>query len=98
VIEETIRRLKPDAAYFWATRGAELDLLLRQGPSVRHRVKMQDAPTVTPSMRIAMQDLRLDRLGVVYPGGKAYSLDKNIEVLPLVEIGRLVAPGARKRR
>ncbi len=100
VIEETIRRLKPDAAYFWATHaGAELDLLLH----VRSRrygieVKMQDAPTVTPSMRIAMQDLRLDRLAVVYPGDKAYSLDKNIDVLPLVEIGRLVAPGAPRKR
>lgn len=99
VIEETIRRLKPDDAYFWATHaGAELDLLLH----VRSRrygieVKMQDAPTVTPSMRIAMQDLRLDRLAVVYPGDKAYSIDRNIEVLPLVEIGRLVASGARKR-
>jgi uncharacterized protein len=99
-IEETIRRLKPDAAYFWATHaGAELDLLLH----VRSRrygieVKRQDAPTVTPSMRIAMQDLRLDRLAVVYPGDKAYSIDSNIEVLPLAEIERLVASGARRRR
>jgi predicted AAA+ superfamily ATPase len=99
VIEETIRRLKPDAAYFWATHaGAELDLLLH----VRDRrygieVKMQDAPTITPSMRIAMEDLHLDRLAVVYPGDKQYHLDRNIEVLPLTEIGRLVAPGARRR-
>ena len=100
VIEETIRRVRPDAAYFWATHaGAELDLLLHvRGRRYGVEVKMQDAPTVTPSMRIAMQDLRLERLAVVYPGDKAYSLDSNIVVLPLMEIDRLVAPGARRRR
>ncbi len=99
VIEETIRRLNPDAAYFWATHaGAELDLLLHvRGLRYGVEVKMQDAPTVTPSMRIAMQDLRLDRLAVVYPGDKAYSIDRNIEVLPLNEIERLVTHGARRR-
>jgi len=59
---------------------------------------MQDAPTVTPSMRIALHDLRLERLAVVYPGDKTYSLGSNIEVLPLMEIERLVTHGARRRQ
>ncbi len=36
-------------------------------------------------MRIAMTDLKLDKLFVVYPGEKSYSLAKNIEVLPLAK-------------
>ena len=34
-------------------------------------------------MRIALVDLKLDRIHVVYPGEKTYSLAKNIEVIPL---------------
>jgi hypothetical protein len=34
-------------------------------------------------MRIAMDDLRLDHLYVVYPGEKSYTLGKKIEVVPL---------------
>jgi predicted AAA+ superfamily ATPase len=99
-IEETIRRLKPEAASFWATHaGAELDLLLHvRGRRYGVEVKMQDAPTVTPSMRIALHDLRLERLAVVYPGDKTYSLGDKIEVLPLVEIERLVTHVARRRQ
>jgi predicted AAA+ superfamily ATPase len=92
-IEETIRRVRPDAAYFWATHaGAELDLLLFSGGR-RYgvEVKMQDAPTLTPSMRIAARDLGLHRLAVVYPGEKAYLLDRNIEVVPLHDVARLVS-------
>jgi hypothetical protein len=36
-------------------------------------------------MRIALSDLKLDRLYVLYPGDKAYSLAKNVEVVPLGE-------------
>jgi len=49
-----------------AHTGAELDLLLARG---RHRigveVKRTTAPTVTPSMRSALTDLKLTRLYVV---------------------------------
>ncbi len=97
-IEETIRRLRPDAAYFWATHaGAELDLLLFVGGR-RYgvEVKMQDAPVITPSMRIAVRDLGLHRLQVVYPGDRRYSLDKNIDVVPLHEIAELTTVRANR--
>lgn len=92
-IEETIHRIRPEAAYFWATHaGAELDLLLFiGGRRFGVEVKMQDAPRITPSMRTAMRDLKLERLAVVYPGEKRYALDDNIEVVPLPEVGRLTA-------
>ena len=85
VIEEIIRVAGERNAYFWATHaGGELDLLLTLGGK-RYgvEVKYKDAPGTTKSMRVAMRDLRLDRLLVVYPGESAYPLDTNIDVMPL---------------
>jgi predicted AAA+ superfamily ATPase len=61
-----------------------LDLLLfKNGRRIGVECKRADAPVLTPSMRIAMADLKLDHLYVVYPGEKAYPLGKKIEVVPL---------------
>jgi len=84
-VEEVIKSFRPDEAYFWATHtGAELDLLLfKNGRRIGVECKRADAPTLTPSMRIALADLKLDRLYVLYPGERSYSLAKNVEVQPL---------------
>jgi len=84
-VEEVIKFFCPDEAYFWATHsGAELDLLLfKSGRRVGVECKRMDAPRLTPSMRIALADLKLDHLYVLYPGEKTYSLAKNVEVVPL---------------
>ena len=78
---------KPDEAYFWATHGgAELDLLLfKNGRRIGVECKRADAPTLTPSMRIALADLKLDELHVVYPGDRRYALAKKVDVVPLAE-------------
>jgi hypothetical protein len=34
-------------------------------------------------MRVALTDLKLDRLYVLYPGDKTYSLAEKVEVIPL---------------
>jgi predicted AAA+ superfamily ATPase len=88
VIEETLTALQPDEAYFWATHnGAELDLLLiKDGKRIGLECKRTDAPRMTPSIRIAMNDLELDRLLVIYPGNRSYPLAENVEVLPLAEL------------
>ena len=36
-------------------------------------------------MRIALADLRLDHLYVLYPGDKTYTLGKNVEAVPLAK-------------
>jgi len=87
-IEETLKALPHDEAYFWGThQGAELDLLLIRG---RRRIgvecKRTDAPTLTPSMRIALEDLKLDQLIVAYPGERRYPLAPRIEVIPLSDL------------
>ena len=87
-IEEALRTIRPEAAYFWATHtGAELDLLLFVGGR-RYgvEVKFQDAPRLTPSMRIALEDLGLRRLSVLYPGDRRYPLDRRVDVVPLAEL------------
>jgi hypothetical protein len=48
--------------------------------------KRSDAPALTPSMRIAMTDLKLDALFVLYPGPKRYALADRVEVLPATAI------------
>jgi len=88
VIEEILRRVKHDEAYFWATHGkAELDLLLlHKNKKYGFEIKRADAPKLTPSMRIAYAALELDSLTVVYPGDKSYRLATNITVKPFLEI------------
>jgi hypothetical protein len=87
-VEEVLKAVRPDEAYYWAThQGAELDLLFfKRGRRVGVECKRVDAPTVTPSMRIAMHDLSLDRLIVVYPGEHRYPLGKHIDAVPLLEL------------
>ena len=77
------------SCYFWRTyTGAELDLLVfTKGRRYGFEIKYADAPTMTKSIRIAMNDLNLHELFIVYPGKDAYSLDKNIQVIPLKKVG-----------
>lgn len=85
VIEELLTAFRPDEAYFWGTHaGAEIDLLLfKDGRRIGVEIKRADAPRLTPSMRIAMTDLKLERLIVIYPGEQRYALTDKIDVLPL---------------
>lgn len=86
-VEEILKALNPDDAYYWATHnGAEIDLVLfKNGRRIGVECKRMDAPTLTPSMRIALADLKLDELRVVYPGEKRYPLADRVEVVPLAE-------------
>jgi predicted AAA+ superfamily ATPase len=85
VIEEIVKAVQPDEAYFWATHGgAELDLLLlKSGRKLGVECKRVDAPRLSSSMRIALQDLELDRLAVIYPGDRQYPLADRVTAVPL---------------
>lgn len=87
-IEQVLAALDAGHPHYWATHGgAELDLLIeRRG--VRHgfECKLADAPGVTRSMRVALADLGLDHLWVLYPGDRTYPLDDRITVLPAARI------------
>lgn len=92
ILEQTLHHARPAEAYFWAThQGAELDLLMsKYGRRIGVEIKRADAPELTPSMRIALADLKLDRLLVIYPGDKAYTLAPKVEVVPASSVAEFV--------
>lgn len=96
VIEQVLMAEPHDEAFFWAThQGAEIDLILRRGDRLLGvECKRSDAPRVTPSIRIALTDLGLDRVAVVHPGDRRYPLGEHVEAVPVSELvhrGRLFA-------
>jgi predicted AAA+ superfamily ATPase len=88
VIEEVIRSIEPDEVYFWATHnGAEIDLvMLKEGRLLGVECKKVDAPRLTPSMQIALEDVKLERIAVIYPGSKRFPLADAIEAVPLMSL------------
>ena len=96
-LEQTLVAHGSREAYFYATqRGAELDLLLlRRGRRWGFEFKCSDAPRTTRAMHIAIDDLGLEHLWVVYPGSLRYPLTQRITALPLAEVHEIAfqAPG-----
>jgi predicted AAA+ superfamily ATPase len=90
-IEQIIGTLETRDTYFWATHaGAELDLLIMaKGKRFGFELKYADAPARRRSMLIALEDLHLAHLWVVYPGDQAYDLDDKISVIPMADLTRL---------
>jgi predicted AAA+ superfamily ATPase len=84
-LEQLIGGLKTRDVYFWATHaGAELDLLVTvEGNRYGFEFKYADAPGSNRSMRIAIKDIGLEHLWIIYPGRKKYDIDKGISVIPI---------------
>lgn len=91
-IEQLLSGLDTRSASFWATHGgAELDLLVTiAGKRYGFECTYGDAPGTTRAMRVAIEDLQLARLWILYPGHEAYELDKTISVVPVKQIPALV--------
>jgi len=87
-LEQALALFGERDAYFWGTqRGAEIDLLLlRSGERYGFELKCTDAPAMTRSMHVALHDLRLKKLFVVYPGEERYLLHEQAEALPLTAL------------
>lgn len=85
VIEAVIRFVEPDGVYFWATHnGAEIDLVfMKRGRMYGIECKRSDAPAMTPSMRIALKDLKLEHIAVIYPGRQRYTIADRVTAAPL---------------
>lgn len=87
VLEQVVRRLRarPEECYFWRTHtGAELDLLVVRGRKrLGFEIKRTSAPGLTPSIRVARQDLKLDKLTVVHAGQHSFELDRGVRAVAL---------------
>ncbi|MCP5522982.1 MAG: ATP-binding protein [Verrucomicrobiales bacterium] len=90
-IEQVLAAIPTRSAYFWGTHaGAELDLMITVGGRrYGFECKHTDAPGTTRAMRVALADLGLEHLWVVYPGSESYELAPQISVLPAREIPAL---------
>jgi len=90
-IEQVLKTFGEKEAYFWGTyAGAELDLLLiKENNRYGFEFKCNDAPKLTKSMQIAINELKLTKLWVIYPGNEQYSLTDNCECIPLSHINNI---------
>jgi predicted AAA+ superfamily ATPase len=88
VIEQLVARLEVTDPWFWATHGgAEIDLVVTvDGRRVGIEVKHTDHPSLTPSMRIALGDLDLDRIVVVHAGTARFPLADRITAAPARDV------------
>lgn len=89
-LEQVINALHvdPHDCYFWGTHShAELDLLvLKSGKRIGFEFKYSDSPRTTKSMHIALEDLSLDYLAVVYPGAHIFPMHDKIMAFGLDSI------------
>lgn len=95
-LAQVVERLgaRPDQCFFWATHaGAELDLLVIRGRRrFGYEFKRTTTPSVTRSMRVALQDLRLDSLDVVHAGAHTFPLERRVRALALKRLLTDVRP------
>ena len=86
-LSNVVERLGADwgrDAYFWGTyAGAEVDLVVIRGNRrLGFEVKRTSAPSLTPSMRIALEDLGLERIDVLYAGRETFPLGEGVRAVP----------------
>lgn len=88
VIEQLIYLCGERNCYYWRTSaGAELDLLFLNGnEKIGFESKCTDTVKITKSIRIAIQDLNLRQLYVVYPGKDTYRIDEKIIAISISDL------------
>ena len=92
VIEEIAAALKLRDFYFYNVHsGSELDMFfLHKGQRIGVEIKREDAPRMTKSMHVALKDLKLDKLRVVYPGPHRYQIAPKVECVPFAKLAKLL--------
>ncbi len=95
-VEQVMTHLQaPDeSCYFWGSHsGAELDLLVvHRGRRHGFEFRLTGQPKLTPSMRVALEDLKLDTLHIVHAGVRSWSLGSNVRAVALAAVPEDVAP------
>ncbi|MGA9233950.1 MAG: ATP-binding protein [Desulfobacterales bacterium] len=93
VIDQMLMREPHDEVFFWAThQGAEIDLIIRRGDALYGvECKRADTPRLTPSIRIALDDLKLKHVFIIYPGIQRFHLSSQVEAVPLQALSKGVS-------
>ena len=95
-IDQIVRHIgaRPEECHFWATHGgAEFDLLVVRGRKrYGFEIKRTTAPKVTPSMRHALEDLKLTQLDVVHAGEHTFPLTEKIRAVSLSSLLENIEP------
>lgn len=93
-LEEVIRSfdISESECFFWSTYSeAELDLLImKAGKRIGFEFKYTDNPKITKSIRIAIEDLKLDHVYIITPIGDYYLLENNISICGLDHIEQIL--------
>ncbi len=87
VIDQLVRLLGfgTEECFFWATHaGAELDLLMVRGRKrIGFEIKRTTSPQLTPSIKHACSDLKLDRVEVIHAGDHTFDLADNVRAVAI---------------
>jgi len=99
-LEQVIRvlGLRETECFTYAVHsGDEMDLVVERGGR-RHgfEFKANDSPGTTDSMRNSIADLGLEKVTVIYPGEKDYSLGDRIEVVAVRNLPQLASAWAKR--
>lgn len=83
-----------EECFFWGLHsGPELDLLVVRGTQRRaFEIKRTAAPSLTPSMKAALESLRLKSLDVVHSGDRTFPLAPKIRAVAFTELLSKVPP------
>ncbi|MBI2118524.1 MAG: ATP-binding protein [Elusimicrobia bacterium] len=86
-LEEVIRstQARNEEIFFWATHNqAELDLLIsRENRRIGFEFKRTSSPHLTRSMQIALKDIKLSELIVIFPGIDEFPLAPHVKAIGL---------------
>jgi predicted AAA+ superfamily ATPase len=89
-LEEITRhyRVREEECFFWSVHEqSEVDLFfLRNGKRIAFEFKYTDKPSVSKSMRVSLENLKLDFLYVIYPGNISFPLDEKIHAVSFLDL------------
>jgi uncharacterized protein len=83
---------REEQCFTWSVQsGPEVDLILERGNGLfGFEFKAADAPRRTSLMITAVNDLKLAKLFVIYPGVMDYVLDEKIEAVGIANLARIL--------
>ncbi|MCC5930746.1 MAG: ATP-binding protein [Cyclobacteriaceae bacterium] len=88
IIEQLMSKIKSHDFYYWRTHtGTEIDLMvLKAGKRLGFEIKLSETPKISRSMHSALDDLKLDKLFIIYKGRRIINLDEKITAVPAYQI------------